>query len=103
MKNRSVNSTLGYLYIMLQPWKPKPKKSITSTVKKRWAQSKDPKEYVRTLKITTGASPDVLKWREGLCQLLQAEFGEVAKRLSVKPNEESAYIDETTPDDVDLE
>ena len=39
---------------MPQPWKPKPKKSITSTVKKRWAQSKDPKEYVRTLKITSG-------------------------------------------------
>ena len=52
--------------------------------------------------MTRGGFPDALKWKEGLCQALQAEYGEVAKRLSVKPSMESAHIDELTEDDVEL-
>ena len=91
------------------PWnnskkKPKPAKSVSALSKKKTVtkDAKDPKEYVKTLKITRGNFPDVLKWKEGLCQTLQAEYGEVAKRLSVKPSTESAFIDELTEDDVEL-
>ena len=52
--------------------------------------------------ISKGCFPDVLKWREGLCQTLQSDYGETAKRLSIKPHEESAFIDELTEDDVEL-
>ena len=62
----------------------------------------DPKDYVKSLKITKGNFPDVLKWKEGLCQTMQSEYGEVAKRLSNKPHEESAYIDELAEEDVEL-
>ena len=62
----------------------------------------DPKDYVKSLTITKGNFPDVLKWREGLCHTLQSEYGEVAKRLSITPHVESAYIDELTEEDVEL-
>ena len=55
-------------------------------------EAKDPKEYVKSLRITKGNFPDVLKWREGLCQTLQPEYGEGAKRFSWKPHDESSYI-----------
>ena len=72
-------------------------------MKKRYAkQPRDPKRRAKSLQIRDGRRPGALKWREGLKETLSAEFGEPAKRLGVKPSEESEHIDDVAPEDVNL-
>ena len=65
--------------------------------------SLEAKQYVKTLKIKDGKFPDVLKWREGLLETLTSQYGEVAKRISIRLNDESSHIDGIKLEDIELD